>query len=154
MKSLSFLIFATLATAARLQAAPIEGTWVTIDDKDGSRKSLIELKINADQELTGTVIRLLQEKNQGLICEKCPGTFKNKPVEGLTIMWGLRQVDERLWREGKILDPKTGKIYKARVSLSDDGQSLNVRGFVGLSLFGRSQTWQRQSETTSAAPAI
>lgn len=151
--SASLLIVSALTIAARLQAAPIEGTWVTIDDKDGSQKSLIELKINAQNELTGTITRLLQEKNQGLICEKCPGTFKDKPVEGLTIMWGLRPAGEGQWREGKILDPKSGKIYKARVELSDDGQELNVRGFVGFSLFGRSQTWQRQSRNTDPAPA-
>ncbi|MBU2884782.1 DUF2147 domain-containing protein [Gilvimarinus agarilyticus] len=130
--------------AAPLLAATIEGTWITIDDADGSQKSLIELTLTPEKELTGTITQLLQEKNQGLVCEKCPDKFKDQPVEGLTIMWGLKQTDKGEWRNGKILDPKTGKVYKARAELSENGTELTVRGYIGFSLFGRSQIWQRK----------
>ncbi|MDO6747046.1 DUF2147 domain-containing protein [Gilvimarinus sp. 1_MG-2023] len=148
MKYLCRPFFALIAfcVAMPLWAAPIEGSWITIDDTDGSQKSLIELSITPQNELTGTITQLLQEKNQGLVCEKCPDKFKDQPVEGLTIMWGLKQTDKGEWRNGKILDPKTGKVYKARAELSENGTELTVRGYIGFSLFGRSQTWIRQPE--------
>ncbi|MDO3386599.1 DUF2147 domain-containing protein [Gilvimarinus sp. SDUM040013] len=144
--ALATMGFVSAGLAAPLSAAPIEGTWVTIDDKDRSRKSLVELVVTEEGELRGTITKLLQEKNQGLTCEKCPGDFKDKPVEGLTFMWSLEKASEGEWRDGKILDPKTGKVYKARASLSEDKQELTVRGFVGFSLFGRSQVWVREGD--------
>lgn len=151
LRRMAATLLATLALATQALAAPtaiaanpIEGTWVTIDDKDGSRKSLVELRINDNGELSGTITQLLQEKNQGLKCDKCPGELKGKPVEGLRFMWGLQKSEDGEWRDGKILDPKTGKVYKARAYLSDSNQELTVRGFIGFSLFGRSQVWIRE----------
>ncbi|MCP8901000.1 DUF2147 domain-containing protein [Gilvimarinus xylanilyticus] len=130
-------------------AAPIEGQWVTIDDKDDSRKSLVSLAVT-DGELTGTITRLLQPESQGKLCKKCPGDFNNKPIQGLQFMWGLTQDEPGQWSGGSILDPKSGKIYKAKAELAEDHNSLTVRGFIGISLFGRSQTWIRAEEETSA----
>jgi uncharacterized protein (DUF2147 family) len=61
----------------------------------------------------------------------------------MTILWGLSK-DGDEWNGGQILDPKNGKIYKAKMSLDDGGRKLNVRGYIGFSLMGRSQVWQRQ----------
>ncbi|MDO3381390.1 DUF2147 domain-containing protein [Gilvimarinus algae] len=125
------------------KAAPVEGQWMTVDDKDGTKKSIVELRVTEEGSLEGRILTLLQEKSKGKTCEKCPGEFRDKPLEGLRFMWGLTQEETGQWTEGQILDPKSGKVYKAKVSLSDDGQTLTVRGFIGFSLFGRSQVWQR-----------
>lgn len=130
-------------------AAPIEGQWITIDDKDDSRKSMVRLEVKDDQ-LTGTITQLLQPESQAKRCKKCPGDFNDKPIEGLQFMWGLTQDEPGQWSGGSILDPKSGKIYKAKAELAEDGNSLTVRGFIGISLFGRSQTWIRAEGETSA----
>ena len=69
--------------------------------------------------------------------------FKNKKVKGLTIMWGLRQTSVREWRYGKILDPKSGNIYSCEIHVAANGKTLEIRGYIGFSLFGRTQTWIR-----------
>jgi len=62
---------------------------------------------------------------------------------GLTILTGLRK-DGDEYTDGKILDPDNGKVYSSTLRLAEDGRKLNVRGYIGLSLLGRSQTWIRQ----------
>ena len=76
------------------------------------------------------------------VCVKCEGKNKNKPVKGLTIIWNLKQ-DGDEWSGGQILDPKSGKVYRCKLKLADDGNKLIVRGFLGISLLGRSQEWIR-----------
>ena len=120
---------------------PVEGRWITIDDKDGSKKSVVELSVNGQGELEGVIRTLLRESAKGSLCSKCPGELNNQPLEGLRFMWGLTQKTAGEWHEGEILDPKSGKVYKARLQLDDEG-TLTVRGFIGFSLFGRSQTWE------------
>ena len=71
------------------------------------------------------------------------GERKDKPIEGMNIMWGVHQ-DDDVWSGGHILDPKTGKVYKVKLSMLDGGQKLNVRGYIGFSWVGRSQQWERQ----------
>ncbi len=61
----------------------------------------------------------------------------------MTFLWGLKK-DGDQYGGGEILDPKNGKIYRAKMKLIEGGRKLEVRGYIGLSLFGRSQTWIRQ----------
>jgi len=72
------------------------------------------------------------------VCGKCDGANKDKPVVGMNILWGLKK-DGDAWEGGKILDPKTGKVYSAKLKLA--GDKLEVRGFLGMALLGRTQTW-------------
>ncbi len=72
------------------------------------------------------------------VCKKCDGERKNKPIEGMTIMWGLKK-DGDEWSGGQILDPSKGKIYKVTIKLIDGGNKLDVHGFIGFSLIGRSR---------------
>ncbi|HLC09450.1 MAG TPA: DUF2147 domain-containing protein [Methyloceanibacter sp.] len=76
------------------------------------------------------------------VCTKCPGDKLNQPILGLTFIEGMKQSGLD-YADGTILDPETGDIYHAKMTLSPDGNELNVRGYVGLSIFGRSQTWTR-----------
>ncbi len=140
------LLAAMLILPSLSHAAPIEGRWVTIDDNDGSKKSIVVLQVTSEGVLQGTIESLLQPESRGKLCKKCPGDFKDKPLEGMTFMWGLNQESPGEWSEGKILDPKSGKVYKAKASLSEDNKTLTVRGFIGISLFGRSQTWLRADD--------
>jgi uncharacterized protein (DUF2147 family) len=125
------------------------GKWKQIDDVTGKAKSIIEIT-EAGGQLQATVLQVTNMTPEEIardgahpICTKCDGERKDKPIEGMTIMWGVSK-DDDVWDGGKILDPKSGKVYKVKLSLSDGGSKLNVRGYIGFSLLGRSQTWERQ----------
>ena len=141
-----------LAAAFPALADPAVGRWVTIDDETGAKKSVVEIQVSDKGELQGTIIEILRSEDKGKLCDKCPDDFKNKPVEGLTFMWGLKNDGEGKWESGQILDPKSGKVYKSQLKVAEDGQTLTVRGYIGVSWIGRSQTWQKfQAEETAAA---
>jgi uncharacterized protein (DUF2147 family) len=118
------------------------GTWRQIDDVTGKPKSIIQITEN-NGKLEGKVMQvLLSDDGPHPICKKCEGDRKDQPVEGMTIMWNVSK-DDDVWDGGKILDPKTGKVYSVKLSLTDGGQKLDVHGYIGISLLGRSQVWAR-----------
>ena len=125
------------------QASPV-GTWTTIDDATGQPKSVIEVYEAADGTLAGRVAQVLQS-NRGLnpLCEQCRGERKNQPIKGMVVLWGLQRSGEE-WKGGQILDPANGKVYSATMRAVDGGKQLEVRGFMGFSLLGRTQVWLRK----------
>lgn len=119
------------------------GTWKTIDDKTHQPKSIVEITDN-NGELQAKVVKVLNsDEGPNPICKECDGARKNQPIEGMTIMWGVTK-DDDVWDGGKILDPKNGKQYKVKLTLTDGGQKLDVHGYIGFALLGRSQVWERQ----------
>jgi uncharacterized protein (DUF2147 family) len=125
------------------------GTWKTIDDATGKPKSIVEIS-DHNGELKGVVKQILNRTpediardGQTALCKECDGERKDQPIEGMTIMWGVKQ-DGDIWDGGKILDPKNGKVYKVKLKTVDGGSKLDVHGYIGFSLLGRSQTWLRQ----------
>lgn len=146
MKRLSqFAIAACLllgsAVAWAANDTPV-GTWRQIDDVTGKPKSIIQITEN-NGKLEGKVMQvLLSDDGPHPLCKKCDGERKDQPVEGMVIMWGVSK-DDDVWDGGKILDPKNGKVYSVKLSLTDGGQKLDVHGYIGISLLGRSQVWER-----------
>lgn len=140
------LAFAAQASAAETTPSPV-GTWTQVDDATGKPKSIIEITQQADGTLQAVVKEVLFS-NQGPhpVCDKCEGERHNQPVVGMTIMWGVKRDGDNKWDGGQILDPGKGKTYKVRLSLSDGGQKLNVRGYVGMPMLGRTQTWLRKTD--------
>ncbi len=120
------------------------GTWRTIDDKTKKERSIIQIS-EVNGELTGVVQKLFDQlgDDPAHLCKECKGDRKDQPIIGMTIMWSLKKQGDG-WGGGEILDPKNGKIYRCKMSLAPDGKSLNVRGFIGISLIGRTQTWLRE----------
>lgn len=119
------------------------GYWRTIDDESGKARSIVEITEKGG-ELRGTIVKLLNRKGEdpNPICDECPGERKDQPIKGMTILWGLeRDGDE--WSGGTILDPESGDTYDARLELQEGGEKLDVRGFIGFSMLGRTQTWER-----------
>jgi uncharacterized protein (DUF2147 family) len=147
MKSsvLALLIFLP-AFLIRVYAADLSspvGHWMTIDDNSGKPGGLIRIEL-VDGQYKGWIDKIFPDPGEdpNPKCLKCEGARRNQPVLGLNFMWGLtKQGDE--FQGGEILDPKTGKIYRAKLKLEDGGKKLNVRGFIGFSLLGRSQVWHR-----------
>jgi uncharacterized protein (DUF2147 family) len=144
IKSITF--FALLCGAlfsAQASESPV-GLWRTIDDKTGKEKSLVRI-VEANGELRATIEKLFREPHEepNPNCDKCPGDRKNKPVLGMMIMTGLKKAGSE-FEGGEILDPANGKIYRVKMWTAEGGKKLNVRGFIGVSLLGRTQVWIRE----------
>ena len=120
------------------------GTWTQVDDETGKPKSIIEISAAPDGTLQGVVQTVIfSDQGPHPICDKCDGARHNQPVEGMTIMWGVKK-DDDVWDGGQIIDPKNGKTYKVKLTLTDGGKKLDVHGYIGFSLLGRSQVWARK----------
>ena len=146
--------FARLLAAAALGAAlygtalaqntPV-GVWKTIDDGTGKEKSLIRIT-DAGGVLAGRIEKLLDPATpQDAVCKECSDERKDQPILGMTIIRSVRadDSDKGLWSGGDILDPNNGKVYKVRLKPIDGGARMDVRGYIGAPLLGRTQTWIR-----------
>ena len=128
-------------SAGVLSAQSVEGFWVSWDDETGLAKSEVSIVVE-DGTLSGSIVRLLLPEDQGKKCIHCEGADKNTPIAGLTIIKGLR-LEDGIWQGGTITDPKNGKEYRCKIELADEN-TLNVRGYLGFSVFGRTQVWKRK----------
>lgn len=135
-------LFLLKLSIALFQPTSVEGLWITQDDETGKEKSEVLLYVE-DGKLYGKIIRLLLPEDQGKLCEKCKGENKNKPIAGLVIVKDL-SLEKDTWEDGTVMDPKSGKVYDCYLSL-EAPNVLKVRGFLGFSLLGRTQTWKRKT---------
>lgn len=136
-KYLLAIVFSFMYIPILLAASPA-GTWTTIDDATGKKRSIVRLSVSGGT-LNGTIVKVFPQPGDTGICAKCPGDFKDKKIEGLRFLWGLKESRDGEWDGGKILDPKTGKIYNAKISVK--GDKLHVRGYVGVAALGKTQVW-------------
>jgi uncharacterized protein (DUF2147 family) len=138
---LKLLIVAFLYTSFfSINAQTIIGEWKTIDDNTGEERAVVRL-YKEGNEVYGKIVEVLQEEHKEKICIYCKGENKNKPILGLVIINDLKK-DGDSWEGGTILDPESGKVYKCYVTLESPTE-LKVRGYVGISIFGRTQYWRR-----------
>ena len=150
MRTLAFVVVGSLAFAGTALAgdpSPV-GRWVTMDEKTNSPRSIIEIA-DVDGALEGKIVKIYDHPGDvpGHPCRKCSGDLKDKPIVGMTVMHGLKR-DGDEWSGGTILDPSSGNLYSAELHLADGGEKLDVRGYLGISLLGRSQTWVRETALT------
>jgi len=132
-----------LAACAWADGSPV-GLWKTIDDATGKPKALVRITEN-NGELSGKIEKLFRapEEDQNPLCVKCEGELKDQPIIGLTLLSGLKK-DGDEYTGGQIIDPSSGKVYKSKLTVVEDGQKLNVRGYIGMPMLGRTQTWLRE----------
>jgi uncharacterized protein (DUF2147 family) len=132
---------ALLPMAASAQNSPV-GRWKTIDDETGKVKSIVEITKAANGTLQGKVVEVLQsDRGPNPTCDKCSGANKDKPVKGMTILWGLKP-DGDEWSGGTVLDPAKGKTYKSKLELLEGGKKLGMSGCVAF--ICRQQVWVRE----------
>jgi uncharacterized protein (DUF2147 family) len=121
------------------------GYWKTIDDVTGKPKSIVQIWKTNDDVLMGKVVKIFSKSNpddQTKKCDACKGDLHNQPIVGMVILSGLKPKQNQ-WKSGNILDPENGKSYSCAMHTIDHGKKLDVRGYIGLSLLGRTQTWER-----------
>ena len=125
------------------ETAPF-GPWQSVDDKTGKVNAVVEI-MEENGVLYGTIEKLVNPRpdDPNPRCTRCDGALKDRPLVGMRILWGMRQVDDH-WAGGQILDPDTGKTYSCVLLVADGGNRLKVRGFIALSLLGRTQYWLRE----------
>jgi len=133
------------STFAAAQATSAAGLWKTVDDSTKKEKSLVRIT-EAGGVYTGKVEKFLDPATApDMVCKECSDERKGQPVLGMTIIRNIRQSadDKAEFEGGEILDPNNGKVYKAKLKLVDNGSKLDVRGYIGMPMLGRTQTWQR-----------
>ncbi|MEF7614925.1 DUF2147 domain-containing protein [Aquincola sp. MAHUQ-54] len=136
-------LLACMASLAAAQATPV-GLWKTIDDASKQEKAVVRIA-DAAGVLSGRIEKLMDPARQEVVCDKCRGDDKDKPILGLVIVRNVKSMPSEpgLWDGGEILDPEDGKTYKVRLKPVDGGKKLEVRGYIGTPLLGRTQTWLR-----------
>ena len=134
--------FAPLTGSA--QGTSPAGLWKSIDDSSGKPKAMIRIT-ESGGDFKGKIEKTFPEpdKPYNPNCDKCEGALKDQPKIGMMILSGFKH-DGDEYSGGTILDPENGKVYKSKMSLDEGGKKLNVRGYIGIPLFGRSQTWLRE----------
>jgi len=152
MRRLIALIIGTLllqtALLRTVQAQTIEkgsspvGLWKTIDDKTGQPRGIIRI-YEVNHRYFGRLERSLEPGQEGRKCSACTDERKDQPMKGLVFMRNL-ELNNGEYSGGDILDPETGTVYRCSFKLDDNGNVLTVRGYVGVSVFGRTQKWLRE----------
>ena len=130
-----------LCISAIAQTSPV-GLWQTISDTDGKPTSEVRIS-ETPAGLVGVVEKALVTSTEPN-CDKCADERKGKPKLGMEIIRGAKKVDGKdVWEGGNILDPGNGTVYKLKLTPVEGGKKLEVRGFVGFALLGRTQIWTR-----------
>jgi len=123
-----------------VNAQTIEGTWETYDDKTGTKLSVVEI-YKTNNKYFGKITNLYEDPIDS-VCENCKGKNKNESIIGLVILENLIK-DKDEFNNGTILDPENGETYKCYIELENNNK-LKLRGYIGFSLFGRTQYWLRK----------
>ena len=118
------------------------GEWKTFDDKNGKARAIVRI-YEQDGKLFGKIERSLTPGAESRVCAVCTDDRKDQPMLGLVIIRNMKRTDDG-YAGGDILDPDTGSVYRCKLHLDQGGAKLVVRGFIGISLLGRTQTWERQ----------
>jgi len=141
MKKIVLALGLLTATAFANAADPLNGTvWKTIDDTTKQAKAIVKFTEQKNGTLSASIQSVLTPGEENS-CVNCEGPYHNKSLKGVTIVHGLKNVGGNNYENGTILDPKNGKTYKLKGELA--GNQLKLRGYIGVSVLGRNQTWIR-----------
>ena len=138
-----FALLCLLPLTAWAQNTPL-GRWRSIDDATGKPKALVEVFEAGNGTLSAKIVQLIDTSDgPNPLCDDCSGSRRNQPILGMTIAWGLKR-QGKAWGGGRILDPENGKEYSVKMTPLAGGRKLEIRGYLGVALLGRTQTWLRE----------
>ena len=135
-----------LASSLGLAEPTPEGLWQTVDPKTHRAKALVRITTTNDG-LVGVIVKITDPSAPpNPLCAKCPGARTNQPLLGMQIIQGASRsaTNTLVWNDGTIFDPERGREFKVKLTLDPDGNTLFVRGYVGIELLGETQVWIRQ----------
>lgn len=141
MKGLMLFVVGLMLSSYTMAQTSL-GKWVTIDDKTGKKKSIVELYKDGDK-MFGKIVYLYPREGRepNAKCDKCTDDRKGEPLVGLQLVRDM-EWNGGAWVNGTIVDPETGKVYDLKMWVEKDRpDELNVRGYIGP--FFRTQTWLR-----------
>jgi uncharacterized protein (DUF2147 family) len=151
------IVGVVLAAAAGVIAAPATepsavGLWEQVDEKSGKPESWFRIS-ERNGVYEGNIVKIFYKPGDdpNWVCDKCEGAERNAPVLGLMLIKGMQRRGLS-YENGTIMDPRDGSVYRALMQLSPDGRKLEVRGYLGISLFGRSQIWNRLPDNAMDPP--
>ena len=145
MRKLVSILFLCAATVfANAQVDKMLGYWASVDEESGIEESVFHVYKGSNGSYFGKLVKLLDPQFKGAVCDKCTGEDKDRPLEGLLLMKNLKE-DGNSLVGGKILDPKSGKIYNVKLTIDEKTGRLKVRGSLDkLGVMGRTQYWVRR----------
>jgi hypothetical protein len=141
--ALAFLALAGGVSPAGADLTPV-GLWQSLDQETKQPNGWF-LITNHGGIYAGIIAKMFLQPGQdpNVVCSRCKDDRRNKPWLGLEIIRGMKADGDNKYDGGTILDPRDGNVYDAEMKLSPDGQTLIVRGYLGISLLGRNQYWTR-----------
>jgi uncharacterized protein (DUF2147 family) len=142
--TIAVVVLLGVGTLAAPAAEPTAvGLWEQVDESSGKTESWFKIS-ERNGVYEGNVVKIFPKpgEDENLVCSKCEGSEKGAPVLGLTLIKGMQR-NGLAYENGTIMDPRDGAVYRALMKLSPDGGKLEVRGYLGISLFGRTQVWNR-----------
>ena len=137
------LLFGVAALPLRAAEPTATGLWEQADERTGKPESWFKItERNGIFEGAFAKIFFKPGEDPNWVCDKCQGADKGRPVQGLTFIRGMQR-NGLAYEGGTIMDPRDGQVYRALMRLTPDGKTLEVRGYLGIALFGQSQIWHR-----------
>lgn len=126
-------------------ADPLPGIWQQVDDVTGRIQSLVRITRVENDIYQGFIEKLIPAPGDdpNPRCENCRDKRRNQPVLGMQIIEDLKHIHDGVYEGGQILDPDNGTLYRLKIVVLEKGKKLDVRGYIGIALFGRSQIWSR-----------
>lgn len=132
-------------------SSTVTGYWQTVSDQTHHVASVVKIWATAKKQSSsakqyfGKIVKIYEVDGAKKtdLCKNCSGKFHNKPILDMPIIFNMNKDSVNYFTDGKILDPKSGHVYSCNMTLSKGGGQLTVRGYIGFSLLGRSQTWYR-----------
>ncbi len=137
---LTVLLFTAVGGVAAADLSPA-GRWKTVDDRTGLPRGIVRI-YEENGAFFGKIEAGLNAEEAKEHCDLCTDDRKGKPVIGMVVMRSMKKQGDE-YGGGDILDPDTGKVYRCKLQLLDQGKKLLVRGYMIVPILGRSQTWIR-----------